>query len=73
MNVRRVGQVHLYYRATLLSETFDPGHETLEARLFHEHEVPWEELAFKTVKETLRLFFADWRAGAFGFHCEDID
>ncbi len=73
MNVRRVGQVHMYYRATLLSEIFDPGHETLEARLFREDEVPWEELAFKTVKETLRLFFADARAGGFGFHCQDID
>ena len=73
MNVRRVGQVHMYYRATLLSEQFDPGHETLEARLFQEADIPWEELAFKTVKDTLRLFFADWHAGEFGFHCHDID
>lgn len=73
MNVRRVGQVHLYYRATLLSEKFDPGFETLQARLFHEEEVPWDELAFRTVKETLRHFFADRRAGTFGFHCQDID
>ena len=73
MNVRRVGQVHMYYRATLLSDQFDPGHETLEARLFEESEVPWEELAFRTVKETLRHFFADWHAGEFGFHCQDID
>jgi len=53
LNVVRVGQVHLYYRARLLSDRFDPGHETMEARLFHEHEIPWEELSFRTVKETL--------------------
>lgn len=73
LNVQRVGQVHLYYRADLLSETFDPGHETLEARMFAEHEVPWEELAFRTVRETLLRWFADRRAGQFGIHCVDID
>lgn len=73
MNVSRVGQVHLFYRATLLSETFNPGSETLEARLFHEHEVPWDELAFRTVKETLERFFADRRRGHFGLHCVDIE
>ncbi len=73
LNVQRVGQVHLYYRADLLSEQFDPGHETLEARMFAEHEVPWDELAFRTVRETLLRWFADRRAGQFGMHCVDID
>ena len=73
INVQRVGQVHLFYRADLLSEQFDPGHETLETGLFAEHEVPWDELAFRTVKETLERWFADRRAGNFGFHCVDID
>ncbi len=40
LNVRRVGQVHLFYRATLLSEHFNPGYETQEARLFTEDEIP---------------------------------
>ena len=73
VNVQRVGQVHLFYRAELLSEQFNPGYETLEARLFAEDDVPWDELAFRTVKETLRRWFADRRAGQFGFHCVDID
>ncbi|MDZ7862599.1 NUDIX hydrolase [Acidovorax sp.] len=73
LNVRRVGQVHLFYRATLLSEVFDPGHETIEARLFTEAEIPWEEIAFRTVKETLECYFADRKAGAFGLHCIDIE
>ena len=73
LNVRRVGQVHLFYRATLLSDVFNPGFETIEARLFTEEEVPWEELAFRTVRETLVRYFADRRAGAFGMHCVDIE
>lgn len=73
MNVARVGQVHLYYRARLLSDRFAPGPETQEARLFTEAEVPWDEIAFRTVRETLLHYFADRRAGRFGFHTLDID
>ena len=72
MNVARVGQVHLYYRARLLSTEFNPGHETMEARLFTEAEVPWDDLAFQTVKMTLKHYFADRQANAFGMHTQDI-
>src|SRR5690606_29839758 len=72
MNVPRVGQVHLFYRAQLLSERFNPGHETIEARLFREDEIPWDEIAFRTVRETLQRYFADRRRGRFGFHVLDI-
>ena len=34
----------------------DPGSETLEARLFAVDEIPWSELAFKTVGRTLEFF-----------------
>jgi ADP-ribose pyrophosphatase YjhB (NUDIX family) len=68
INVARVGQVHMFYRAKLLSDQFDPGVETIEAKLYAEHEIPWEELAFKTVHQTLERFFADRKAGAFGVH-----
>ena len=72
INVARVGQVHLFYRATLLSPEFAPGTETQEALLFDEADIPWDEIAFRTVKETLEYFFADRRAGQFGFHVLDI-
>jgi ADP-ribose pyrophosphatase YjhB (NUDIX family) len=72
MNVTRVGQVHFFYRAQLTSDTFDPGHETQEARLFAEHEIPWDEIAFRTVKETLQHYFADAKKGQFELHHVDI-
>ena len=73
LNVVPVGQVHLFYRARLLDTIFDPGPETIEARLFAEAEIPWTDLAFRTTRRTLELYFADRRAGgAFGFHTEDI-
>lgn len=73
LNVPRVGQVHLYYRATLLSDQFNPGYETLEARLFAEEDVPWDELAFHTVKKTLEHYFADRKRGHFGLHLIDLE
>lgn len=72
INVVRVGQVHLFYRATLQDTDFDPGPETIEAKLFTEAEIPWEQIAFRTVKETLQRFFDDRRKGQFGLHCADI-
>lgn len=72
LNVVRVGQVHLFYRARLLDIDFAPGTETLETRLFFEHEVPWDQIAFRTVRETLQHFFADRGSGQFPVHCGDI-
>jgi len=72
MNVTRVGQVHFFYRAQLTSDQFNPGHETQEARLFSEHEIPWDEIAFRTVKETLQHYFADAKKGKFELHHVDI-
>lgn len=72
VNVPRVGQVHLFYRARLLSDSFDPGFETIEARLFTEAEIPWDEIAFRTVKETLERYFTDRRAGHYAFHVIDV-
>ena len=72
LNVARVGQVHLFYRAQLLSEQFNHGHETIEARLFTEAEIPWDEIAFKTVRETLERYFDDRRKGHYAVHQVDI-
>lgn len=72
LNVVRVGQVHFFYRARLEDTRFAPGPETIEARLFREDEIPWDDLAFRTVRLTLERYFADRRAGTFGIHCVDI-
>ena len=71
-NVVRVGQVHLFYRAHMLDIEFVPGPESLEAALFCEADIPWDEIAFRTTKTTLELYFADRRAGAFATHFGDI-
>ncbi len=76
INVPHVHQVHLFYRATLLDLDFVAGIESLEVALFSEAQIPWHDLAFPTIAETLRAFFSDLHAvragGVFGFHAQDI-
>jgi ADP-ribose pyrophosphatase YjhB (NUDIX family) len=72
ISVPHVNQVHLFYRARLADLNFDPGEETLEVALLEESAVPWKDVAFRTVANTLRHWFADRKAGSFGFHAEDI-
>ncbi len=72
LNVVRVGQVHFFYRARLHDTVFAPGPETIEAQLFDEASIPWDELAFRTVRDTLRHYFDDCRRGRFGLHVGDI-
>ena len=72
LDVVRAGQIHLFYRARMLDTTLAPGPETLEARLFHEHEIPWDQIAFRTVRRTLEHFFEDRRSGRFALHEGEI-
>jgi ADP-ribose pyrophosphatase YjhB (NUDIX family) len=72
LSVPHVNQVHIFYRGRLLDLDFGPGTESLEVRLFAESEVPWPELAFRTVSTTLQHYFGDRKAGGFGFHAGEI-
>jgi len=72
LNVVPAQQVHIFYRARLLNPDIAAGEESLEARLFAETEIPWDHIAFPTVSQTLRFFFADRAAGNYGLHTGDI-
>jgi len=72
IDVPHVQQVHIFFRADLMDTAFAAGTESLEVRLFGEHEIPWEEIAFRTVAATLRHFFSDRVSGEFGTHIESI-
>ncbi len=72
LDVVRVGQLHFFFLARLLNTQFDPGPETQEARLFDEHEIPWDDLAFETVRTTLRRYYSDRQGGVFPLYCSAI-
>jgi ADP-ribose pyrophosphatase YjhB (NUDIX family) len=72
LNLTFVDQIYFMYRAHLLDGRFAAGHETLEARLFGEDEIPWDRLAFSAVEITLRNYFRDRPTGRFPFHTGDV-
>ncbi|HEX7954710.1 MAG TPA: NUDIX hydrolase, partial [Burkholderiales bacterium] len=72
-NIPHINQVYMLFRARLLDLDFSAGAETLETRLFDETEIPWEEIAFITVRRTLRHYFDDRRSGEFRFHMGTIE
>lgn len=71
-NLPHLSQVYLVFRGRLLGPDFSPGPESLEVGLFQEASIPWEQLAFQTIRDTLGRFFTDRRAGIYRLHSADI-
>jgi ADP-ribose pyrophosphatase YjhB (NUDIX family) len=72
-NIPHINQVYILFRARLADLNFSPGAETLDVRLFREQELPWNEIAFASVRNTLTHYFADRRRGEFRFHMGTIE
>lgn len=77
LNVPHVHQVHLFYRATLLDLHYQAGTESLEVALFTESDIPWDDIAFPTVSNTLKFFFTDLarvrsEGGEYKLHTSDV-
>ena len=60
-----INQVYMMFLADMKDTDFSPGEESLETELFAEEDIPWDEIAFPVIEETMRLFFADRAAGKF--------
>lgn len=54
-----INQVYMLFRGRLVDGAFEAGEESLECRLFDEADIPWEELAFPVVRETLSRYYRD--------------
>ena len=67
-----ISQVYMFFRAHLLDLDFSPGHETRDTRLFAEHEIPWDQLAFPVVTQTLQHYFEDRQKDHFPVRSLDI-
>jgi ADP-ribose pyrophosphatase YjhB (NUDIX family) len=64
-SIPRISQVQLIYRATLAEPGFEAGPESTEVRLFDWMDIPWEELAFPSVRWALDEYRV--RLGQSGF------
>ena len=67
-----ISQVYMFFRAELLDLDFSAGVESLEVKLFNEDEIPWEELAFPVIKQTLTHYYADLQSAHFPVRYSDI-
>ena len=67
-SLTHINQVYMMFRARLHEPVFSPGEESLDVRLFEESEIPWKELAFPVMHQTLRHYFEDRSKGEFNTH-----
>ncbi len=56
-NLPRISQVYLMFFGRLRDGIADAGDETQEVGLFSQKDIPWSELAFPVVTETLTRYF----------------
>lgn len=72
LSAPRINQVLMLFRAKLLNLDFHAGSESLDVRLFDEKDIPWDDLAFLMIKESMRLYFDDKQRGQFSIHRQKL-
>jgi len=73
VHVLHADQVHVMFRARLPQPAFGVSAESLEVMLCDEAEIPWHDIAFRSVDFALRRYFEDRRAGLERHHFTAID
>ncbi len=72
ISLPHINQIYVLFLAKLLDIDFYAGSESLDVRLFTQEEIPWNQLAFKTIENTLRHFFEDREKNHFPVHTSVI-
>ncbi len=63
-----ISQVYLLYRGTLRDGAHAAGSESLETRLLHAEDIPWQDLAFFVVADALQRYLQDRQRGHFAHY-----
>lgn len=71
-SIPHVSQVYMVFRGTMQENKFGAGEESLEVRLFNLNQIPWTELAFQVIEETLKLYCQDRATKHFSVHVGTI-
>ena len=64
-DIPRISQVQIIYRAHLSAAEFAAGAESLEVKLFAWNDIPWDELAFPSVRWALEHYRESIASGDF--------
>jgi ADP-ribose pyrophosphatase YjhB (NUDIX family) len=71
-NLPHINQVYMMFRSQLPEPVFSAGVESLEVKLFRQDEIPWDELAFPVIRQTLQCYYQDLARGEFQLHIGDL-
>ena len=71
-NIRYVNQVYILYRGSLKDGNYGVGHESNDAMLCAETDIPWQQIAFPVIADALKLYFADRGRCHYEYHEGDI-
>jgi ADP-ribose pyrophosphatase YjhB (NUDIX family) len=72
-DVPYISQIYMFYRCEVDDGVYGVGPESLETALCTRDEIPWDEIAFPVVYETLKEYFADVDAGHFPVRVSAIE
>lgn len=64
-DIPHISQVYMIYRAKLANLDFSPGIESLDVKLFDKQNIPWTELAFSVIRQTLIAYYNDKKRGSY--------
>lgn len=64
-SIPHISQVYFMYRGTLDNGFSVPGEESLETQLYAKEDIPWDQMAFPVMSESLKLYFDDKASGQF--------
>ena len=73
VHVTHAHQVHVFFRARLPEPAFGAGPESLEVKLVHPDELPWEDIAFPSTTFTLQRWLDDRAAGLDRHHFTEFN
>jgi ADP-ribose pyrophosphatase YjhB (NUDIX family) len=68
VSIAHINQVHLFYRGRLATADHAAGEESLEVCLVRPADIPWSDMAFRSVTHCLERYLDDAARGCFGFH-----
>ena len=71
-NLPAINQVYMFFLGEVVDGKFGVGEESLDSNLYEESEIPWDELAFPTISQTLKHYFEDRKKNEFPVRVIDL-
>ncbi len=72
-DVPYINQLYIFFLCEIRAGNFEPGPESYETRLYNIDEIPWEQIAFPVVKQTLEEFFEDKQKDHFPVRMTEVE